>query len=389
MAGLTVIVQHVCSVAIFICCFVAIFQERICPKVVANISSVATVTGWILWNVWVSDVECDQADGRGGGHDDADREDELTSSSSSASSVVTLGLKRCDRGGSGVLKGDTASARESQGSVTTEGGSVHGARRRTPTTRPGNETASSNQYQDQDISRYPSSSSSLNLSPKNKRRLATIKSALLIYCAVLGLSPILKSLTRSTSSDSIWAMSCWLIIINVFFFHYDAGPTSYSKATVSANVSQSYTTSTNTAISGGNPDLRMTASLSTNAALMASTLLASRLPSTTHVFSLTLFSIEMFALFPIFRRLLRVVSWDGHMVLTVLLVLGAGGGLNMVIIGPGAGWKAAVVGMVLGSLVIGLAMGVCSWWLIGLQKYKNEIYGPWDPARPVIRMRLD
>ena len=84
-----------------------------------------------------------------------------------------------------------------------------------------------------------------------------------------------------------------------------------------------------------------------------------------------------------------MVSWDGHMVLTVLLVLGAGGGLNMVIIGPGAGWKAAVVGMVLGSLVIGLAMGVCSWWLIGLQKYKNEIYGPWDPARPVIRMRLD
>ena len=77
------------------------------------------------------------------------------------------------------------------------------------------------------------------------------------------------------------------------------------------------------------------------------------------------------------------------MVLTVLLVLGAGGGLNMVIIGSGAGWKSAIVGMVLGSVVIGLAMGVCSWWLIGLQKYKNEIYGPWDPARPVIRVRLD
>ena len=41
--------------------------------------------------------------------------------------------------------------------------------------------------------------------------------------------------------------------------------------------------------------------------------------------------------------------------------------------------------MVIGVLVTGLAMGGCSWWLIGLQKYKNEIHGPWDPARPIIR----
>jgi hypothetical protein len=27
-------------------------------------------------------------------------------------------------------------------------------------------------------------------------------------------------LTKSTSSDSIWAMSCWLMCINVFFFDY-------------------------------------------------------------------------------------------------------------------------------------------------------------------------
>jgi phosphatidylinositol glycan class C protein len=53
-----------------------------------------------------------------------------------------------------------------------------------------------------------------------QQRLATAKSAVLIYAALLGLSPILKSLTRSTSSDSIWALSTWLLMMNVAFFDY-------------------------------------------------------------------------------------------------------------------------------------------------------------------------
>jgi phosphatidylinositol glycan class C protein len=117
---------------------------------------------------------------------------------------------------------------------------------------------------------------------------------------------------------------------------------------------------------------------------MASTVLASRLESTTHVFSLTLFSIEVFGLFPIFRRKLQSVSWRGHILLTVVLVLNAGGAVVMTLTGKfrlGAWIAGAVVGGT-GTL---LAMGSASWWLIGLQKYKNEIYGPWDPARPVIR----
>lgn len=120
---------------------------------------------------------------------------------------------------------------------------------------------------------------------------------------------------------------------------------------------------------------------------MASTVLASRLPSTTHVFSLTLFSIEVFGLFPIFRRKLRVQSWAGHVALTILLVTTASGALFTIL--TGGGRVAWMVGVVLGSTMTFLGMGVCTWWLIGLQKYKNEIHGPWDPARPVIRRRWD
>jgi phosphatidylinositol glycan class C protein len=86
-------------------------------------------------------------------------------------------------------------------------------------------------------------------------------------------------------------MSCWLLIMNIFSFDYGSGE--------------------------GAGATKFPASLSTNAAVMASTVLASRLPSTTHVFSLMLFSIEVFGLFPIFRRQLRHTSWTGHVLLTL------------------------------------------------------------------------
>jgi len=121
--------------------------------------------------------------------------------------------------------------------------------------------------------------------------------------------------------------------------------------------------------------------------MMASSVLASRLPSTTHVFSLTLFSIEVFGLFPIFRRELRARSWRGHLTLTIVLVTAAWGGVFVTLAGGGAG--AFLAGVVLGSFLTFLVMGICSWWLIGLQKYKNEIHGPWDPARPIVRRHWD
>jgi len=193
-------------------------------------------------------------------------------------------------------------------------------------------------------------------SSRNRQRLSTVKSAFLIYFSLLGLSPILKSLTKSTASDSIWAMSCWLLIMNIFSFDYGSGE--------------------------GAGATKFPASLSTNAAVMASTVLASRLPSTTHVFSLMLFSMEVFGLFPIFRRQLRQKSWTGHILLSLALVIIAGGAVGMTLSG---GWASAIIGSVLGSILTALTMGGCSWWLISLQKYKNVVIGPWDPARPVIR----
>lgn len=53
---------------------------------------------------------------------------------------------------------------------------------------------------------------------------------------------------------------------------------------------------------------RIPGSLSTNAAIFASVLLASRFDTNLDVFSLLSFAVEWFALFPIFRRYLQVGS---------------------------------------------------------------------------------
>jgi hypothetical protein len=129
MADSTVIVQHLASVALFCCCFVAIIQGNVSPVAVVGCASFCTVGAWALWDRWMGmDVDAAAAAGK--------------------DAATQLG-----------------------------------------------------------ISRY-------------QQRLATAKSAVLIYAALLGLSPILKSLTRSTSSDSIWALSTWLLMINVAFFDY-------------------------------------------------------------------------------------------------------------------------------------------------------------------------
>ncbi|OBT90309.1 hypothetical protein VE02_03339 [Pseudogymnoascus sp. 03VT05] len=340
VADSTVIVQQVCSVIIFIVCFVGIFQERVSPVTVVGTGTLSTVLGWVAWDRWVGqEQQSVSRPGQPPGPVDG------PPPASSASGAVKSDTK--PQGAGPGLSSLPLSPRHSHSA------SASSLQSQTSISSPivGQPNGSSTFATYSPVAPYGSRSS---FSPRNQQRLATAKSAVLIYCALLGLSPILKSLTRSTSSDSIWALSTWLMIINVFFFDY-----------------------------GGNVGVKFQASLSTNAALMASTVLASRLPSTQHVFSLTLFSIEVFGLFPVFRRHLRHVSWRWHVVLTALLVMGAGGGVGMVV--TRGGWKAAVVGMTLGNLIAGLAMGGCSWWLIGLQRYKNEIHGPWDPARPIIR----
>ncbi|PYH47811.1 phosphatidylinositol N-acetylglucosaminyltransferase [Aspergillus saccharolyticus JOP 1030-1] len=358
VADSTVIVQHVCSVAIFVCCFVGIVQGRVSPVSVVCWGSVGTALGWIFWDSWIlrEHVESVYVAERASEGDDGSSASSMTSSgnpSGHTSGSRQGGQRESQVHGLGLSMAHHVAHEPMQRQNTGDSGDADGSAQEPASPVTGSASGSLGGLS-HDPDMLPM------LSSRNRQRLSTVKSAFLIYFALLGLSPILKSLTKSTASDSIWAMSCWLLIMNIFSFDYGSGE--------------------------GAGATKFPASLSTNAAVMASTVLASRLPSTTHVFSLMLFSMEVFGLFPIFRRQLRHVSWTGHVLLTLTLVLVAGGAVGITLRG---GWAAFVVGSILGSILTALAMGGCSWWLISLQKYKNVVTGPWDPARPIIRRHWD
>lgn len=352
VADSTVIVQHVCSVVIFVCCFSGIFDNRVSPVSIVYWGSVGTAIGWVLWDKWVGDEQAELSQNANA----AFIGDDGSSSSSMASMANPPGNEAPPSSwrtspihGLGLTM---AAGNESRDHLSPGSADSHGASNgQSPGVRPTSDPSLGTDGHDPDVASLFSS--------RNRQRLSTVKSAFLIYLSLLGLSPILKSLTKSTASDSIWTLSCWLLIMNIFSFDYGTGE-------------------------GAGATTKFPASLSTNAAVMASTVLASRLPTTTHVFSLMLFSMEVFGLFPIFRRQLRQQSWTGHVILTLALVIIAGGAVGMTL---GKDLPSAIIGSVLGSILTALAMGGCSWWLISLQKYKNVVIGPWDPARPIIRRR--
>ncbi|PCH33625.1 phosphatidylinositol N-acetylglucosaminyltransferase [Wolfiporia cocos MD-104 SS10] len=178
----------------------------------------------------------------------------------------------------------------------------------------------------------------------------TVKSSILVFLALMSLSPVLRTLTAATSSDSIWALSACLFVLNALLADYTALQ----------------------------PELhrhrRLTSVLSMNAAISSAVVLASRLPSDLAVFALLLMAIQLFALFPPLRRRLQTCP-----VLVQILITTALGGSSLALTLP-LSTPATILITVSFIFVTFVAPGVLVW----AQKYKNEIRGTWDPAVPKI-----
>ncbi|KAI0961543.1 hypothetical protein AcV7_000619 [Taiwanofungus camphoratus] len=116
----------------------------------------------------------------------------------------------------------------------------------------------------------------------NSNRAKTVKSSILVFLALMSLSPVLRTLTAATSSDSIWALSASLFTLNALLADYTALK------------------------HGGHHRERLSSVLSMNAAISSSVVLASRLSDDLSVFAVMLFSVQLFALFPMLRRRLQL-----------------------------------------------------------------------------------
>ena len=221
VADSTVIVQHVCSVAIFVCCFAGIFQEQVSPISVVSWGSACTVLGWVFWDFWVGQEEAARSlyETIYNHHNGDDEPGEDGSSIGSTLGSANSGANSQPQGLGLILGTSGYSSRNHSRDLSAT--SLH------TVSSVGSPVTTGNAYGVPQLANHnyypPYNASASQFSPRNQQRLATVKSAILIYCALLGLSPILKSLTKSTTSDSIWAISCWLMCINVFFFDYGGG----------------------------------------------------------------------------------------------------------------------------------------------------------------------
>lgn len=159
--------------------------------------------------------------------------------------------------------------------------------------------------------------------------------------------PVLRSLTESTSLDSIWAISALLTCLNIIYHDYALDVTRKYRSIVLTNMS-----------------------------FANGIVLALRLPSSTRVFSFLVFSIEIAILVPLFDYRLRQILQLGHyfLVSTVFCIVSwalyAANGIGFVIL--------YILGFVFMLVVLPL-------YFMFLQKYKNELQGPWDVAKPKIR----
>lgn len=188
---------------------------------------------------------------------------------------------------------------------------------------------------------------SFKLSDKTTpRRLNALKSSILIMFSILTLSPVLKSLSESTSSDSIWTLSFWLCVCNLLFTDYHFDINEKYKPVFSMNI------------------------LISNVIV-----LASRLESTGSVFCFILFAFEVHGMFPFFDIWLRRNYSSAHWL--VMFILGF---IVDFFIFKMGGVKVLMVWVALHFFVV----LVCPIYFLELQKYKNELQGPWDPAKPII-----
>lgn len=190
------------------------------------------------------------------------------------------------------------------------------------------------------------------------------KSALIIVFIILVLSPVLKSLTRSTSSDSIWALSFILFLANLLFHDY------------CFNLKQLHHHRIYRPI------------ISTNVSLANGIVLASRLNSTVEVFCFLIFTIQLNIMLPLFYHVTRkkhlalnlddrttfLTSHSTHLLVFIQIVIAK---LTFTYLSTRI--------LVFWCLVqVFILFGLPGYFLF-LQKYKNEIQGPWDSANPIIR----
>lgn len=166
-----------------------------------------------------------------------------------------------------------------------------------------------------------------------------IKSCVIFLAFGYIFSPILKNLTKTISTDTIYAMVTLMMLTHVLFQDYGA-----DAAVVSS-------------------------SLSLNSALFAAVCLSSRLPTVLHTFALMILAVKIFVLIPLMRKTFQKNIY-GMLIITTLYIITVLSSLYCISI------PYAILFAVLCIFCNILFPAI----FVHFQKYKENIFGPWDEA---------
>ena len=172
--------------------------------------------------------------------------------------------------------------------------------------------------------------------------LAEPQRLLLFLVVLMAVSPVLHTLTKTYASDTIYLLAVLLGTVHIFSYDF----------TYMLTMSREFK-----------------GTVSMNAALLCSILLASRLSSNMHCFGLMCFAVELFSLTPILWHMLRVYSANAHAAFTTVMVVSVSVLLALThrrFFGFLFVFSAVVIPFV-APLVF-----------IRVQRFKVRIAGPWD-----------
>lgn len=177
--------------------------------------------------------------------------------------------------------------------------------------------------------------STYKLPDMSDRLVKDFRTALIFLCFGYILSPVLKTLTETVSTDTIYAMTIFMFLIHLIFSKY------------------------------GSPQVSLSDSLSITSSIFGSLMLASRLATPIHAFSLLTVAVQCFVLLPFL-----LAKIDGKIIISIILIL-----ITIYFL--------IIISQILTYVFIAVTIFVhiiCPFWYVKWQKYKDNIYGPWDEA---------
>ncbi|XP_076327628.1 phosphatidylinositol glycan anchor biosynthesis class C [Tachypleus tridentatus] len=167
-----------------------------------------------------------------------------------------------------------------------------------------------------------------------------MKSVFIFMSFGLGFSSIMKTLTETISTDTVYAMSTFMFLVHLMFHDYGAHAFIVSET------------------------------ISVNAAVFATVCLGSRLPSEIYTFALLLIGAEIFVLSPVLRRYIQENYPFGQVVVTVLLTC-----TTMLLM---ASFEISY--LLCTTIVLICVTFLFPLYFVYCQAHKRHISGPWDEA---------